>query len=85
VGTIEEYVRKHREMPTRTLLGSCTVLETIGEGALGLSWSFFIPLLFPTSTKCNQLTCKACLRTKMDWKLASPKQKTLEPHRMTRE
>jgi pyroglutamyl-peptidase len=35
VGKIEEYVRKHRGMPTRTLLGSCTVLETAGEGALG--------------------------------------------------
>jgi len=44
-----------------------------------------IPLLFPTSTKCNQLTCKTCSRTKMRWKLASPKQKTLEPHGMIRE
>jgi pyroglutamyl-peptidase len=35
VGTIEEYVRKHHGMPTGTLLGSCTVLETAGEGALG--------------------------------------------------
>jgi pyroglutamyl-peptidase len=35
VGTIEEYVRKHDGMPTGTLLGSCTVLETAGEGALG--------------------------------------------------
>ncbi len=85
VGTIEEYVRKDCGMPTGTLLGSYIVLETTGEGALGLSWSFFIPLLFPTSTKCNQLTCKACLRTEMHWKLTSPKQKTLEPHRMTRE
>jgi hypothetical protein len=32
---IEEYVRKHRGMPTGTLLGSCTVLETTREGALG--------------------------------------------------
>jgi pyroglutamyl-peptidase len=32
---IEEYVRKHHGMPTRILLGSCTVLETAGEGALG--------------------------------------------------
>jgi pyroglutamyl-peptidase len=35
VGTIEEYVRKHHGMPTGTLLGSCTVLETAGDGALG--------------------------------------------------
>jgi len=35
VGMIEEYVKKHRGMPTRTLLGSCTMLEKIGEGALG--------------------------------------------------
>ncbi len=35
MGTIEEYVRKHLGMPTRTLLGSCIVLETAGEGALG--------------------------------------------------
>jgi hypothetical protein len=35
VGTIEEYVRKHRGMPTGTLLGSCTVLETTRKGALG--------------------------------------------------
>jgi pyroglutamyl-peptidase len=35
VGTIEKYVKKHRGMPTGTLLGSCIVLETIGEGALG--------------------------------------------------
>jgi hypothetical protein len=32
---IEEYVRKHYGMPIGTLLGSCTVLETTGEGALG--------------------------------------------------
>jgi pyroglutamyl-peptidase len=35
VGMIEEYLRKHHGMPTGTLLGSCTVLETAGEGALG--------------------------------------------------
>jgi len=38
------------------------------------------PLLCPTSMKCNQLTYKACSRTEMCWKLASPKQKALEPH-----
>jgi hypothetical protein len=43
------------------------------------------PLLFLTSTKCNQLTYKECSRIEMHWKLASPKQKALEPHRMTRE
>ncbi|KAH9544672.1 hypothetical protein CY35_12G007600 [Sphagnum magellanicum] len=32
---IEEHVRKHHGMPTGTLLGSCSVLETAGEGALG--------------------------------------------------
>jgi pyroglutamyl-peptidase len=35
VGTIKEYVKKHRGMPIGTLLGSYTVLETAGEGALG--------------------------------------------------
>ncbi len=34
MGTIEEYVRKHCGMPTKTLLGSYTMLEIIGEGAL---------------------------------------------------
>jgi hypothetical protein len=33
VGKIEEYMRKH-EMPSGTQLGSCTVLETAGQGAL---------------------------------------------------
>jgi len=33
VGRIEEYLRKHG-MPTGTVLGSCTVLEVAGEGAL---------------------------------------------------
>jgi len=35
VGTIKEYVRKHRGMPTGTLLGSYIMLEIVGEGALG--------------------------------------------------
>jgi pyroglutamyl-peptidase len=35
VGMIEEYVKKHRGMPIGTLLGSYTMLETTGEGALG--------------------------------------------------
>jgi hypothetical protein len=35
MGKIEEYVRKHRGMPIGTLLGSYTMLETIGEGTLG--------------------------------------------------
>jgi hypothetical protein len=35
MGTIEKYVKKHCGMPTKTLLGSCTMLETAGEGALG--------------------------------------------------
>ncbi|CAK9232494.1 unnamed protein product [Sphagnum jensenii] len=33
VGRIEEYLRKHG-MPAGTVLGSCTVLEVAGEGAL---------------------------------------------------
>ncbi|KAH9556724.1 hypothetical protein CY35_07G045700 [Sphagnum magellanicum] len=33
VGKIEEYLRKHG-MPAGTVLGSCTVLEAAGEGAL---------------------------------------------------
>jgi hypothetical protein len=41
VGTIEEYVRKHHGMPTGILLGSCIMLETVREGALGLLMEFF--------------------------------------------
>jgi hypothetical protein len=41
VGTIEEYVRKHRGMPIGTLLGSYIVLETAGERALGPFMEFF--------------------------------------------
>ena len=33
VGKIEEHMRKH-EMPSGAILGSCSVLETAGEGAL---------------------------------------------------
>ncbi|KAG0554182.1 hypothetical protein M758_12G074200 [Ceratodon purpureus] len=33
VGKLEEHMRKH-EMPSGTQLGSCTVLETAGQGAL---------------------------------------------------
>lgn len=33
VGKLEEYMRIH-EMPSGTQLGSCTVLETAGQGAL---------------------------------------------------
>jgi redox-regulated HSP33 family molecular chaperone len=85
VGTIEEYVRKHRGVPTGTLLGSCTMLETTGEGALGpLMELFHSSSLSYIHEMQSTFTC-ACSRTEMRWKLASPKQKVLEPHRMTRE